>query len=158
MWMGVTGELGIVMDLLLCGCGHSSYWGKLMLFVGCVLRFWIDSLWCALVQLLHCILKCVHLELRWLFGPFRCMLMQAVRFVCLNYRHPWWGVVFLGGRWVCRFMLCRGCLVFPLVLWPPPYLGIVYRITCGRRRVAVAGNRMICLFLIDLHFQLSGKS
>ena len=36
------------------------------------------TLWCTLVQLLHYILKCIHLEWRWLFGPFRYMLIQTV--------------------------------------------------------------------------------
>ena len=35
-------------------------------------------LWCTLVQLLHYILKCIHLEWRWLLGPFRYMLIQTV--------------------------------------------------------------------------------
>ena len=30
------------------------------------------------MQLLHYILKCIHLEWRWLFGPFRYMLIQTV--------------------------------------------------------------------------------
>ena len=31
-----------------------------------------------LVQLLHYILKCIQLEWRWLFGPYRYMLIQTV--------------------------------------------------------------------------------
>ena len=41
-------------------------------------KFWINTLWCTLVQLLHYILKCIHLELHHLFGPFRCMFKQTV--------------------------------------------------------------------------------
>ena len=41
-------------------------------------KIWINTLWCTLVQLLHYILKCIHLEWRWLFGPFRYMLIQTV--------------------------------------------------------------------------------
>ena len=43
--------------------------------------FWINILWCTLVQLLYYILKCIHFEWSWLLGPFRYMLTQAVRFI-----------------------------------------------------------------------------
>ena len=33
--------------------------------------------------MLHYILKCIHLEWRWLFGPFRYRLIQTVRFIDL---------------------------------------------------------------------------
>ena len=46
---------------------------------------WINTLWCTLVQLLHYILKCIHLEWRWLFGPFRYMLIRTVFAYCLDY-------------------------------------------------------------------------
>ena len=41
--------------------------------------------------------------------------------------------------------------MFPLVLYPPPpYFEAVYCFICGRRRVAVARYRMICLVLIGV--------
>ena len=43
--------------------------------------FLFYTLWCTYVQLLHYIQKCIHLEWRWLFGPFRYMLVQTVRFI-----------------------------------------------------------------------------
>ena len=36
-------------------------------------------MWWTLVQLLHYILKCLHLEWRWLFCPFRYMFIQTIR-------------------------------------------------------------------------------
>ena len=42
-------------------------------------KFWINTVWCTLVQLLHYILKCIYLEWRLLFVPFRYMLIQTVR-------------------------------------------------------------------------------
>ena len=54
---------------------------KLMLAIECIWsygKFWINTIWCTWVQMLHYILKCIHLEWRWLFGPFRYMLIQTV--------------------------------------------------------------------------------
>ena len=41
-------------------------------------------------------------------------------------------------------------MMFPLVLLPPYFEG-VYCFICGRRRVAVARYRMICLVLLNSH-------
>ena len=47
-----------------------------------------------------------------------------------------------------RFILCQNYMMFLLVLYPPPpYLEAEYCLFCGRRRVAVARYRMICLVL-----------
>ena len=50
-------------------------------YTSAVLHFGVRALWCTLVQLLHYILNCIHLKWRWLFGPFRYMLIQTVRFI-----------------------------------------------------------------------------
>ena len=39
--------------------------------------------YCTFVQMLHYILKCIHLEWRWLFGPFRYMLIQTVWLIAI---------------------------------------------------------------------------
>ena len=70
-----------------------------------------------LVQLLHYILNCIHLEWRWLFGPFRYMWIQTVRSKLLA---SWWGIIFRNVRRVHRFILCQNYMMFPLVLNPPP--------------------------------------
>ena len=44
-----------------------------------------------------------------------------------------------------RFKLCQNYMMFLLVLYPPPYFEAEYCLFCGRRRVAVARYRMICL-------------
>ena len=44
-------------------------------------KLWINTFCYTLVQLLHYILNCIHLEWRWLFGPFRYMLIQTVRLI-----------------------------------------------------------------------------
>ena len=41
-------------------------------------EMYISERECTLVQLLHYILKCIHLEWRWLFGPFRYIWIQTV--------------------------------------------------------------------------------
>ena len=41
--------------------------------------------------------------------------------------------------------------MFLLVLYPPPSFEAEYRLFCGRRRVAVARYRMICLVLVNSH-------
>ena len=47
-----------------------------------------------------------------------------------------------------RFLFCQNYMMFWLVLYPPsPYFEAVYCFICGRRRVAVARHRMICLVL-----------
>ena len=46
-------------------------------------KFWINTMWRTLVQLLHYILKCIHLEWRSLFGLFRYILIQTVRLIVL---------------------------------------------------------------------------
>ena len=46
-----------------------------------------------------------------------------------------------------RFILCQNYMMFLLVLNPRPYLEAEYCLFCGRRRVAVARYRMICLVL-----------
>ena len=40
-------------------------------------------------------------------------------------------------------------MMFPLVLYPPPSFEAVYCYICGRRGVAVARYRMICLVLVN---------
>ena len=69
---------------------------------------------------------------------------------CLGCWRPWWGVVFRGGRRVRRFVLCRGCMMFLLVLSPPPCFEAECCLFCGRRRVAVARYQMICLVLVNI--------
>ena len=46
-----------------------------------------------------------------------------------------------------RFILCQNYMMFLLVLTRPPYFESKYCLFCGRRRVAVARYRMICLVL-----------
>ena len=46
---------------------------------------------------------------------------------------------------VHRSMLCLNYMMFPLVVYPLPSFEAVYCLICGRRRVAVARHRMICL-------------
>ena len=59
---------------------------------------------------------------------------------------------FRNGRRVHRFILCQNyIMMFPLVLYPPPYFEAEYCLFCGRRRVAVARYRMICLVLTKLN-------
>ena len=56
-----------------------------------------------------------------------------------------------------RFILCQNYMMFLLVLNPPPpYFEAEYCLFCGRRRVAVARYRMICLVLILITVELSG--
>ena len=99
---------------------------------------------------MHYILICNHLEWRWLFSPFRYILIQSVYFFfCLNYKHLWWWIIFRNDRRVHRFILCQNYMMFPLVL-PPPSYEAVNCFICGRRRVAVARYRIICLVLIHL--------
>ena len=45
-------------------------------------------------------------------------------------------------------------IMFLLVLYPPPYFEAEYCLFCGRRRVAVARYRMICLVLAFTVFPL----
>ena len=47
--------------------------------------------------------------------------------------------------------------MFLLVLYPHPYFEAEYCLFCGRRRVAVAGYRMICLVLQKLRRPLLGR-
>ena len=44
-------------------------------------------------------------------------------------------------------------MIFPLVLYPPSFEA-VYCYICGRRRVAVARYRKICLFLVEVSFHI----
>ena len=46
---------------------------------------------------------------------------------------------------------CQNYMMFLLVLNPPPYFEAEYCLFCGRRRVAVARYRMICLVLVNSH-------
>ena len=48
-----------------------------------------------------------------------------------------------------RFILCQNYMMLPLVLYPP-YFEAVYCFICGRRRVAAARYRMICLVLFKI--------
>ena len=54
-----------------------------------------------------------------------------------------WGL----GRRVNRFILCQNYMMSPLGLPAPSYFEDVYCFNCGRRSVAVAQYRMICLVL-----------
>ena len=47
-------------------------------------------------------------------------------------------------------LLCQNYIMFPLVLYPSPYFEAVNCFIYGRRRVAVARYRMICLVLVLL--------
>ena len=60
-------------------------------------------------------------------------------------------MIFRNGRRVHRFILCQNYMMFLLVLTPPPYFEAEYCSLCGRRRVAVARYRMICLVLVNSH-------
>ena len=55
--------------------------------------------------------------------------------------------IFWTVRRVHRFIICLNYMMFPLVLYPP-FLRQCDAFICGRRRVAVARHRMICLVLI----------
>ena len=112
--------------------------------------FWIStlsSLWCTLVQLLHYILKCIHLEWRWLFGPFTYMLVQTVWFILKIISIPyeeWFSGTTVG---------CTATYFVKIIWWSrwfcnTPFFEAVYCFICGRRRVAVARYRMICLVLL----------
>ena len=46
-----------------------------------------------------------------------------------------------------RFILCQNCMMFLLGLYPHPLFEAEYCLFCCRRRVAVAGYRIICLVL-----------
>ena len=103
------------------------------------------------MQLLHYILKCIHLEWRWLFGPFRYMLIQTV-----------WLIVYIISIPDEELFseTAVGCTAsyFVKIIWcscwfwsPPPYIEAGYCLFCGRRRVAVARYRMICLVLVNSH-------
>ena len=98
------------------------------------------------MQLLHYILKCNHLEWRWLFGPFMYILIQTVCFLSTllaslirNY--------FPKRPSVAPLHTLSKLYDVPVGFDPPPYFETVYCFICGRRRMSVAGYRMICLVL-----------
>ena len=99
--------------------------------------------------MLHYILKCIHLEWRWLFGPFRYMFIQTVWLIVLIISIP---------DEELFSETAVGCTAsyFVKIIWcscwfckPPPYFETEYCLFCGRRRVAVARYRMICLVLLQ---------
>ena len=106
------------------------------------------------MQLRHYILKCIHLEWRWLFGPFRYMLIQTVWLIVQIISIPdedLFSETAVGctASYVVKIIWCS--------CWfctPPPYLEAEYCLFCGRRRVAVARYRMICLVSV-LNYTLS---
>ena len=72
------------------------------------------------MQLLHYILKCIHLEWRRLFGPFRYMLIQTVWLIVKIISIPDEELFSETARRVHRFILCQNYMMFLLVLYPPP--------------------------------------
>ena len=53
-----------------------------MLAIECILKLWkVLDVWSTLVYLLHYILKCIHLDWRWLLGPFIYVLIQTLRLI-----------------------------------------------------------------------------
>ena len=110
------------------------------------------TLWCTLVQLLHYILKCIHLEWRWLFGPFRYMLIQTVWLIVQIISIPDEELFSETAVGCTVSYFVQNYMMFLLVLTPPPYFEADYCLFCGRRRVAVARYRMICLVLDNIFY------
>ena len=111
------------------------------------------------MQLLHYIQKCIHLEWRWLFGPFRYMLIQTVWLIVKIISIPD-EELFSETAVGCTASYFSKLYDVPVgfVLPPPSYFEAEYCLFCGRRRVAVARYRMICLVftfqLFNLHVWL----
>ena len=100
--------------------------------------------------MLHYIRKCIHLEWRWLFGPLSYMLIQIVWLIV--------SIISIPDEELFSETTV-GCTAsyFVKIIWCscwfciPPYFEAEYCLFCGRRRVAVARYRMICLVLTDFN-------